>query len=75
MYSPYMLKHRIFLFFESKENNDQGIGTQYVSIEGVIAAMNEYLGDKENAVYFEGIRKLEQGWAMCIALKKYYIEK
>ena len=38
-------------------------GTQYGSNEGVIEAVNEYLGDQENVFYFEGIRKLEQRWA------------
>ena len=33
------------------------------SNEGVIEAVNEYLGDQENAFYFEEIRKLEQRWA------------
>ena len=33
-------------------------GTQYGSNEGVIEAVNEYLGDQENVLYFEGIRKL-----------------
>ena len=35
-------------------------GTQYESNEGVIEAVNEYLGDQTKAFYFEGIRKLEQ---------------
>ena len=35
-------------------------GTQYGSNEGVTDAVNKYLGDQENALYFEGIRKLEQ---------------
>ena len=34
-------------------------GTQYRSNEGVIEAVNEYLGDQENAFYFEMIKKLE----------------
>ena len=50
-------------------------GTQYESNEGVIEAVNEYLGDQEKAFYFEGIRKLKQRCAMCIALKVDYIEK
>ena len=50
-------------------------GTQYGSKEGVIVAVNEYLGDQESAFYFEGIRKFEQRWAKCIALKRFYIEK
>ena len=44
-------------------------GTQYGSNEGVIEAVKEYLWDQENAFYFEGIRKFEQRWAKCIALK------
>ena len=49
--------------------------TQYGSNEGAIEAVNEYLGDQENAFYFEGTRKLEQRWAKCMALKGDYIEK
>ena len=44
-------------------------GTQYGCNECVIEAVNEYLGDQENAFYFEGIRKLDQRWVKCIALK------
>ena len=43
-------------------------GTQYGSNEGDIEAANEYLGDQEKPFYFEGIKKLEQRWAECIAL-------
>ena len=46
-------------------------GAQYRSNEGVIEAVNEYLGNS----YFEGIRQLEKRWAKCIALKGDYIEK
>ena len=49
--------------------------TQYGSNEGVIEAVNEYLGDQEKAFYFEGIRKFKQRWAKCISLKGEYIEK
>ena len=49
--------------------------TQYASNEGVKEAVNEYLGDQEKAYYFEGIRKFEQRWTKCIALKGDYIEK
>ena len=51
------------------------LGTQYGSNENVIQTVNEYLGDQEKAFYFEVIRKLEQGWAKCIALNGIYIEK
>ena len=50
-------------------------GTQYGSNEGVIEAVNEYLGDQEKSFHFEEIRKLEQRWAKCIALKGVDIEK
>ena len=50
-------------------------GSQYRNNEGVIEAVNEYLGDQDNAFYFEGIRKLELRLAKCIALKGDYIEK
>ena len=50
-------------------------GTPFGSNEGVIEAVKEYFGDQENALYFEGIRKLEQRWAKCIALKGDYIER
>ena len=50
-------------------------GTQYGSNEGIIEAVNDYLRDQEKAFYFEGIRKLKQRWAKCIALKGDYIEK
>ena len=50
-------------------------GTQYGSNEGVIEAVYEYLADQEKAFYFEGIKKLEQRWAKCIALKEDYNEK
>ena len=35
----------------------------------------EILENQENAFYFEGIRKLQQRWAKCIALKGENIEK
>ena len=50
-------------------------GTHYGSNEGVIEAVNEYFGDQEKAFYFEGMRKLEQRWPKCFALKGDYIEK
>ena len=50
-------------------------GTQYGSNGSVMGAVNKYLVDQEKTFYFEGIRKLEQKWAKCIALKRDYIEK
>ena len=50
-------------------------GTQYGSNGGVTEAVNEYFGDQEKVFYLEGLRKLKQRWAKCIALKGDYIEK
>ena len=50
-------------------------GTQYGNNEDVIEAENEYLGGNEKATYFKGIRKHEQRWAKCIALKGDSIER
>ena len=44
-------------------------GTHYGSNEGIIEAVNDYLGDQVKAFFFEEIRKLEQRLAKCIALK------
>ena len=71
-YSPDMAPSDFCLF---PKLNSHLRGTQYGSNEGIIEAVNKYLGDQEKAFYFEGIRILEQRWAKCIDLKGYYIEK
>ena len=63
--SPDMASSDFYLFPKLKSNL---LGTQYGSNEGVIEAVNKYLREQEKA-YFERIRKLEQSWAKCIALK------
>ena len=70
-YSPDMAPSDFYLYIKLKSHL---CGIQYGSNACVIKAANEYLGDQENA-YFEGIRKLEQKRAKCIALKGDYIEK
>ena len=37
--------------------------------EGVLDAVNEYLGDQDEDFYFEWISKLEQRWRKCIKMK------
>ena len=70
-YSPDMAPSDFYLFLKLKSHL---LGTQYGSNEGVIEAVNKYLGDQEKA-YFEEIRRIEQRWAKCIALKGDYNEK
>ena len=67
-YSPDMAASDFYLF---PNLNTHLRGTQYRSNEGIIEAVNEYLGQQEKAFCFEGegIRKLEQRWAKCILLK------
>ena len=64
-YSPDMAPD-FYLFPKLKSHLS---ASQYGSNEG-----NEYLGEQENA-FFEGIRKLEQRWAMCNALTGVFSEK
>ena len=71
-YSPDVTPSDFCLFPKLKSNLR---GTQFGSNEGVIAAVNEYLEDQEKDFCLEGIRKLEQKWTKCIALKGDYIEK
>ena len=71
-YSPDMAPSDICLFPKLKSHLR---GTHYGSNEGIIEAINKYLGDQEKAFYFEGIRKLEQKWAKCNALKGDYLVK
>ena len=66
-YSSVMTPSDFYLFPKLKSHLH---GTQYGCNEGFIEAVK----DQEKA-YFEGIRKLEQRWAKCIALKGDYIEK
>ena len=72
LYSPDMAPSDFYLFPKLKSHLH---GTQYGSNEGVIETVNKYLGDQEKAFYFEGIRKLKQRLAKCIALKVDYIKK
>ena len=50
-YSPDMAPSDFYLFPKLKYHFR---GTQNGSNEGVLEAVNEYLGDHENAFYFEG---------------------
>ena len=71
-YSPDMAPSDVYLFPKLKSHLR---GAQYGSNEGVIEAVNEYSGDQEKAFHFEGIKKLDQRWALCIVLNVDYIEK
>ena len=44
------------------------------SNEGVIDAVNEYLGDQDEDFHFERISKLQQQWRKCIKVNGDYIK-
>ena len=71
-YSPDLAPSDFYLFPKLKTNLR---GRNFGSNEGVIDAVNEYLGDQDEDFYFEGISKLEQRWRKCIKMKGDYIEK
>ena len=71
----FLIPHILLIWYMFPKLKSPLRGTQYGSNEGVKVTVNEYLGDQENALYFEGIRMLKQRWAKCIALKVDYIEK
>ena len=70
-FSPDMASSDFYMFPKLKFHLR---GTQYGSNEGIIEAVNEYLGNREKTFDFEAIRKLEQRWAKCIVLKGDYIK-
>ena len=71
-YSPDMAPSDFYLFPKLKSRLR---GTQYGSNKGIIEAENKYLRDQDKSFYFKEIRKLEQRWDKCIALKGVNIEK
>ena len=72
MYSPDLAPSDFYLFNKLKTSP---CGRNFGSNEGLIDAVNEYLGDQDEDFYFEGISKMEQRWRKCIKMKGDYIEK
>ena len=71
-YSPDLAPNDFYLFPKWKTNVR---GRDFRSTEGVIEAVNEYVGDQDEDFYFEGISKLEQRWRKCTKITGDYIEK
>ena len=69
------LTRGILLFQDNAPAHTSQIRPHPQYSHNMVSSVNEYLGEQENAFYFEGIRKLEQRWAKCIALKGDCIEK
>ena len=73
-HSPYYtdLATADFYVFSKQKTNLRG--RNFRSNDGVIDAVNEYLGDQDEDFYFEGIRKPEQGCRKCITMNGDYVE-
>ena len=56
-----------FCLFPNLTTNLQG--RNFGSNEGVIDAVDEYLGKQEEGYYFERMSRLEQHWRKCIQTK------
>ena len=72
LYSPDLAPSDFYLFPNLKTNLR---GRNFGSNEGVIDAVNEFLGNQDEDFYFQGISKLEQQWRKCIKMKGDYVEK
>ena len=71
-YSPDLAPSDFYQFPKLKTNlRDRNFGSN----EGVINAINEYMGEQDEDSYFEGVSKREQGWRKWINMKGDYIEK
>ena len=64
-YSPDIASSDFYLF-PKLNPNFRGTCTQYGSNEGVIEAVDEYLGDQVKAFYFKGIRISNGDWQSAI---------
>ena len=71
-YSPDLAPSDFYMFPKLKTNLR---GNNFRSNEGVIDAVNEYLGDQYEDFHFEGTSKLGQRWRKCINMKENFIEK
>ena len=70
LYSPDLAPSDFYLFPNLKTIL---CGRNFWSNEGVIDAVDKYLGDQEDGFHFEGISKLEQRWRNYIEAKGDYI--
>ena len=59
----------------SKSENSNLHGRNFGSSEGIIDAVDEYLGDQEEGFCFKEISKLNRVWGKYIKAKGDYIEK
>ena len=71
-YSPDLAPSDYFLFQNLKKDN---CGRHFRSNEEVVAAVEEWVGDKDPGFFSSGMMALEHCWSKCIILEGNYIEK
>ena len=70
-YSPDLAPGDYFLFPNLKKDIR---GHHFWSIEEVVAAVEEWVGDKDPGFFSSGLMALEHRWSKCIILEGNYIE-
>ena len=71
-YSPDLSPSDYFLFPNLKKDIR---GRHFRSNEEVVAAVEEWIGDKNPGFFSSGLMPLEHRWSKCIILQGNYIEK
>ena len=71
-YSPDLAPIDYFLFQNLKKNIR---GRHFRSNEEVVAAVEEWVRDKDPGFFSSGLMALEHRWSKCIILEGSYIEK
>ena len=71
-YSPDLAPSDYFLFPNLKKDIR---GRHFLSNEEVVAAVEEWVRDKDPSFFSSGLRALEHRWSKCIILVGNYIEK
>ena len=71
-YSPDLAPSDYFLFPNLKKDI---CGRHFRSNQEVVAAVEEWVGDKDPGFFTSGLMALVHRWSMCIILEGNYIEK
>ena len=71
-YSPDVAPSDYFLFTNVKRDIR---GRHFQTNEEVVAAVEEWVGDKDPGFFSSGLMALEHRWSKCIILEGNYIEK
>ena len=72
-YSPELAPTIDYFLFPNLKKDIRG--RHFRSNEEVVAAVEEWVGDKDPAFFSSGLMTLEHRWSKCIILEGNYIEK